>query len=506
MKMKKYFSVILPMILACSFGLVFSTPAYAAKQLEVGNTSVNSSEDERQCDVPITLKGDFSDVNGLAFTLTYDSDVFEFLGLVQADKEVYNGDDYDPPDQEPSADTIENALFYIANPIEEEGRVMMAAAAANYIVNDTNDVVPFIARFRVYEGADPGVYEIGAQKTVIGPDTAAEAGYNEPTELDVAVGLDPEGEPTDAVSYTVELIAGSITVTSTHILSGKVTVNGEVLDSVQVMVMEGDEIVGVYPLDEDGNFEITVLDSGMTFTVKAVYGSEVSGVLEPGEGDVYNWDGLGLGAVSGTVYDLSDGRQAMVHVESEETQLEKIFMLTGDGSDQEYVVDKLLPGDDYIVSIVGTGIQVIYYDGQTDIENATFVTVEADSVTEGIDFTVEEDTGPILDIDANGQTNPFTDVVMIVRYLFGFRGQTLIQGAIDLEGNRNTASDVEAYIAAILSAGYLDVDGNGVISPFEDVVMIVRRLFGFSGTALISGAIGSGSTRDADEIAVYIDS
>jgi|GEM_PF-3845023 len=391
MKIKKCFSVILPIIPALFLGLVYSAPAEAAKQLEMGSTSVNSAgtEVERECEIPITLKGGFNDVNGLAFTLSYNHNAFEFLGLFQADKEVYNGDDYDPPGNEPSAETIENGLFYIANVKADEGSVLVAAAAANFLASDTADVVPFIARFRAYEGVDTGVYEVGVQKTVIGPDTAADAGYDVPTELDVAVGLDPAGDPAEAVSYPVDLVAGSITVASTYTISGKITVNGEVIPGVQIRLIENGEPVGDdYPVNEDGSFEIAGLDSSKTYMIKAVYGSEVSDALEPGVGDVYNWEGLVFGSIAGTIYGLGDGQEATLGVTSVTKQICQTVDLTGDGSDQSYGVDNLLPGDDYIVSISGDGIATIYYDGQTDPAAATPVTVTANSVTDGIDFSL----------------------------------------------------------------------------------------------------------------------
>ena len=50
-----------------------------------------------------------------------------------------------------------------------------------------------------------------------------------------------------------------------------------------------------------------------------------------------------------------------------------------------------------------------------------------------------------------------------------------------------------------------DVDGDGVQSPFTDGLLLIRYLFGFSGDALISGAIGSGAERDtAEEVEAYI--
>jgi len=54
--------------------------------------------------------------------------------------------------------------------------------------------------------------------------------------------------------------------------------------------------------------------------------------------------------------------------------------------------------------------------------------------------------GP-YDIDANGQVDALTDGLMLIRYLFGLRGASLIQGAIGPSAARNTAAAIEAYIA-----------------------------------------------------------
>lgn len=52
----------------------------------------------------------------------------------------------------------------------------------------------------------------------------------------------------------------------------------------------------------------------------------------------------------------------------------------------------------------------------------------------------------------------------------------------------------------------LDVDGNGVFDPLTDGLLILRFGFGFSGQTLTTGAVGSGCTRcDASSIAEYLE-
>ena len=46
----------------------------------------------------------------------------------------------------------------------------------------------------------------------------------------------------------------------------------------------------------------------------------------------------------------------------------------------------------------------------------------------------------------NIESKPLTDGLLLIRYLFGFSGDSLISGAIGVDATRNTAEAVEAYI------------------------------------------------------------
>jgi hypothetical protein len=79
----------------------------------------------------------------------------------------------------------------------------------------------------------------------------------------------------------------------------------------------------------------------------------------------------------------------------------------------------------------------------------------------------------------------------------------LIAGAVGPGADRNTAPEIEAYLATVLGA--LDIDGNGSVEPLTDGLLILRYLFGFRGATLITGAIGAGATRDtAPEVEAYL--
>jgi hypothetical protein len=113
--------------------------------------------------------------------------------------------------------------------------------------------------------------------------------------------------------------------------------------------------------------------------------------------------------------------------------------------------------------------------------------------------------GKTLDIDGNGVIDPMTDGLLALRYLFGFTGDVLVADAVAGNCTRCGASAIESHIVSILPL--LDVDDNGLpVQALTDGLLVLRRMFGFSGDALISGAVAADCMRcDAGPIATYID-
>jgi len=69
--------------------------------------------------------------------------------------------------------------------------------------------------------------------------------------------------------------------------------------------------------------------------------------------------------------------------------------------------------------------------------------------------------------------------------------------------SKETSNAIVSYLT--LSDSQLDIDGDGESKPLTDGLLLIRYLFGFSGDSLISGAIGSGATRDtAEAVEAYI--
>ncbi len=105
--------------------------------------------------------------------------------------------------------------------------------------------------------------------------------------------------------------------------------------------------------------------------------------------------------------------------------------------------------------------------------------------------------GPLcsLDVDGNGLFDALTDGILLIRYLFGFRGETLTDEAIGNLAWRASPEQIVGFLDAVPCLADLDVDGNGVRETLTDGLLAIRYLFGFSGDALVDNAVGAGATR-----------
>ena len=103
----------------------------------------------------------------------------------------------------------------------------------------------------------------------------------------------------------------------------------------------------------------------------------------------------------------------------------------------------------------------------------------------------------MLDIDGNGSYDALTDGLLILRYLFGLSGESLIAGVVANNANYATSSELMSRLDMLEEQ--LDVDGNGSKDALTDGLMVLRYLFGIRGDLLISDVIGSGATRGTVE-------
>ena len=114
-------------------------------------------------------------------------------------------------------------------------------------------------------------------------------------------------------------------------------------------------------------------------------------------------------------------------------------------------------------------------------------------------------TDACLDADGNGNSDALTDGLLSIRYLFGIRGESLMQDAKANNCTYCTASEIEAILDQCVVSGRSDIDGNGMVDALTDGLLMIRYLFGIRGESLIKNAVGDGCSRCTEfEIEPYI--
>jgi hypothetical protein len=111
---------------------------------------------------------------------------------------------------------------------------------------------------------------------------------------------------------------------------------------------------------------------------------------------------------------------------------------------------------------------------------------------------------PSLDVDLNGQADALSDGVIILRHLFGFTGTALTNGVIDPSGLRTDPAEIASYLNS-MGEGMLDIDANGALSAVSDGIAIIRGLLGFTGVSLTEGVIDpSGQRTDPTAVETFL--
>ncbi|MBC7709192.1 MAG: hypothetical protein H7203_03965 [Rhizobacter sp.] len=98
--------------------------------------------------------------------------------------------------------------------------------------------------------------------------------------------------------------------------------------------------------------------------------------------------------------------------------------------------------------------------------------------------------GCVLDVDGNLAISATTDGLMLLRAMLGLTGTAVTVGAT-APGAPRTSWD---QIAPFVHLAALDIDGNGATTAASDGVMLLRAMFGLTGTAVTDGIAPGGQT------------
>ncbi len=108
-------------------------------------------------------------------------------------------------------------------------------------------------------------------------------------------------------------------------------------------------------------------------------------------------------------------------------------------------------------------------------------------------FAATDIGAPGLDIDGTGACDALTDGLLVLRYLLGLSGTSMFSGALGAGATRVNAAQLGDYLNDVKPV--LDIDGNGEADALTDGLLILRYMFGLRGASLIAGAVGPGATR-----------
>jgi hypothetical protein len=100
------------------------------------------------------------------------------------------------------------------------------------------------------------------------------------------------------------------------------------------------------------------------------------------------------------------------------------------------------------------------------------------------------------DVNDDDDIAPLTDALLLLRFVFGFRDAALTTNAVGDECMRCGAADLATYIDQLGSK--LDVDGDGSVDALTDALLVLRYVFGFRGPTLIGGAVDTQNCTRCD--------
>jgi hypothetical protein len=192
-------------------------------------------------------------------------------------------------------------------------------------------------------------------------------------------------------------------------------------------------VMGIYGISQDGNWSSPLLPplaEGQNYGWYLVYGSIQSAK------DATTFDTSALKKISGTIAGFPQGGGA-VTASSVLGKLTKTLQVAVDGN---YDITNLVAANDYIVSAVATGKPLTYFDGKTDVNEATAVNISTTDAT-GVNFNfvppAQYITGWIKEAG--------TGVASITVYGFEVNTFALISTQTDGSGNYSLSVPVGVY-------------------------------------------------------------
>jgi len=186
--------------------------------------------------------------------------------------------------------------------------------------------------------------------------------------------------------------------------------------------------------------------------------------------------------------------------------------LDGDSSTDKYVSVAWASLSGNWPGTLPQDLVTLNFDVADDVTaETTPITFSSPSNAAGYVFDGTAYVMPILpvswDFDENGVGDALTDGLLLLRYTFGLTGNAVTEGAIASDSTL-TSAEVEANVVYAAAEGHFgDIDGNDNCDALTDGLMLLRYMFGLRGESLISGAVAVNAIRTtATDIEEYIES
>ncbi len=181
-------------------------------------------------------------------------------------------------------------------------------------------------------------------------------------------------------------------------------------------------------------------------------------------------------------------------------------------SQQAYLKASNTGGNDFFGSSVAIAGDTVVVGASSEGSNAKGVDGDqSDNSTSGAGATYvfnlasSSTTECKLDSDGNGSVDALTDGLLFIRYLFGIRGESLVENATANDCTNCSAAEIEPIVEQCGTEGISDIDGNGQVDALTDGLLIIRYLFGIRGDSLIERSVANDCSRCvAVEIESYI--
>jgi hypothetical protein len=137
------------------------------------------------------------------------------------------------------------------------------------------------------------------------------------------------------------------------------------------------------------------------------------------------------------------------------------------------------------------------------------VTIDFSSTSNAVGYAFQADSEDInvisatYDFDGNGNYDALSDGLLLVRYAFGLRGDRLVNNQVIADNSPLTHQEIEAKIEE--GQEISDIDGNGNVDALSDGLLLLRHLFGFTGESLVDSVVHSnGSRQTHEEVTAYM--